>query len=518
VVVAQGGVERKSLEPWLKDDVVFYKHQVSGVRRMAKMNSALLADDMGLGKSIQALAVVSIDVLQGHTEKIIIICPATLKKNWRREIERFTRYPTVVIPGTGSTQEKRARLIDEFEEMTGPRILIINYEQVKAWRFRLNQIRFDFAIYDEAHYLKTPTSARSKEARMIRTRRALLLTGSPMPNNVTELWALLDRINPGQWGSYKRYCKEFAVYGGFRGKAVVGVKNKDRLRSRLKDVMIRRMKDDVLDLPPTHIIPRVVGLTHRQMVMYNRAYNDMLLEIGDGQDPKAIKNAGVRFMRLLQICGTTATVAEDGWDESEKLSLAVEDAAQLIHNGHHIVVFTRWRGVQEAFVRRLDHELNGAPRTRNRKEPGDKGYIPVRVLNGDVPSDDIVRADGSISKPGRETVKQYWEDDVPGALVCMYQVAGVGLNMTKAKHLLMLDKLFVPDLNQQAIDRIRRIGAEVHDRIQIYEYFVADSVKERVHEILAIKQGTTSEILDMKTVELNMMLAVLEAEERDKAA
>lgn len=496
-------VQRKSLEPWLKDDVEFYEHQVKGVRRMAKMNSAILADDMGLGKSLQALTVFSIDVLRGYSEKAIVVCPASLKENWRAEIQMFTRFPVTVVPGTGSAPALRARLIEDFKNMTGPRILVINYEQVKAYRMILNRIGFDVAIFDEAHYIKNPRAARTKEARALRARRSFLLTGSPMPNNVGELWTLLDRVNPGQWKSYKGFCNEFAVFGGYKDKSIVAVKNKERLRKRLSQCMIRRMKKDVLDLPEVQYINRVVGLSVMQEQLYRRVYDDMLLDLSevlgvDAPPAEAVANAAVKFLRLLQICGTTYTVSDK--DFSEKLDLAVDDAVELLENGHHIVAFTRWRKVQEAFAQRLE-----------KKAP----FAPVRVLNGDVPADDVVSSrTGEVLHPGRETVKRAWEQDAPGALVCMYQVAGVGLNMTKARHGLMLDSLFVPSLNQQAVDRLHRIGADKTHAVQILRYFVAGTVEARVHAILASKQKSSDEVIDMKDANTNMLLAVMEEERR----
>lgn len=504
--------ERKSLEPFVRDDAVFYQHQIDGIRRMARMSSAVLADEMGLGKSIQALTVFAIDVKKGYSTKAIVVCPASLKPNWAAEIEKFTRFNYVVLPGGGVTPVARQLMLEKFKEMEGPKILVVNYEQVRMFLDQLNREFFDFGIFDEAHYLKSPFSARTRNCRALYTRRSLMLTGSPMPNNVTELWVMLDRCNPGKWGTYYKFRNQFALYGSGKNQGtIVGVNRKDKLRQKLSNVMVRRLKKDCLDLPEVQIIERVVGLTVEQHKMYERVYNDMIVEYANGlEDNTKIKNAAVRFMRLLQVCGTTFTLDEE-MDQSQKLDQAVDDAVQLILNGDHIVVFTRWRKVQEAFVKRLEKAM-----PRQFTEAGeDAPIVPVRVLNGDIPAEDVYsKRTGKILHKSRESIKQDWENDAPGALACMYQVAGLGMNMTKASKCLRLDKLFVPDLNKQAIDRLHRIGADRTKPIQVFDYIVAHTAEQRVNQILKMKTKMNAEVLDVRESEMAMMRAVIEADRR----
>src|SRR6478736_2174977 len=113
---------RKSLEPYIKDDIVYYDFQVDGVRHMARRLNGILADDMGLGKSLQALTVFGIDVYRGWAEKLLIVCPATLKGNWQDEVEKFTRIPSVLLEGTPAVRNKQ---LLEFMQMPGPKILIV---------------------------------------------------------------------------------------------------------------------------------------------------------------------------------------------------------------------------------------------------------------------------------------------------------------------------------------------------------------------------------------------------------
>lgn len=499
---------RKSLEPFFKDSVEFYRYQAEGVRWLMRRQGALLADDMGLGKTIQILATFCVHVKAGRATTMIVVCPNPLKKNWSNEIRKFTRLQHVVIPGTGASAVKRQLLFTEFKEMVGPKILIINYEQVKNFLDQINDEYFDVAVWDEAHMLKDPTSQRAGWNRQIYSRYSFMLTGSPMPNNVGELWTMLDRINPGEWGSYLQFVNMYAVK---KKKDIIGTKNKTRLRKRLAAVMLRRRKENVLDLPDVHYIPRVVGLTPKQFKLYDRALNDLMIEMENAPDQE-IANDAVKFARLLQICGTTFCVDPDT-DSSEKLDLAVADAAELVAEGHHIVVFTRWRPVQEAFVNRLRAVLKPKVNAFGETVPA----APIRVINGDVDSDDRVDRHGTVTALGRESIKTEWEQDIPGVLCCTYQAAGVGLNMTKARHGLMLDKLYTPGLNKQAVDRMHRIGADRSQPVQVLEYYVADTVEHRVHTILEIKKKTTEDVVEMSVAERAMFLAVMSAEMNGEA-
>ena len=466
---------RKSLEPYIKDDVEFYTHQVEGVRRMWNMPSFLLADDMGLGKSLQSLVVCAIHAKKmnenyGVDSKFLIVCPPTLKDNWVDEIENFTGFKYVKLHGAPKV---RTTQIGEFIMMEGSKILIVNYEQVKPHIAEINRIGFDCVIADEAHKLKNPQSQRTKAFQNIRTDRSFMLTGSPLLNNVHELWTILDRIQPGQWGSYWGFCQKYCVYGGFNGKSIVGVKNEASLVSALQHVMIRRLKSDVLDLPEVQIIPRIVDLSPLQRKLYDQAVSDLVIEVGTGGEEMELANAATKFLRLKQICGTTATLLESGQDESAKLDLAIDDAAEIVSKGNKLVVFTQFRPVLSSYVSRAQ-ALN----------------VPVFQLHGDVKQED------------RQSIVKDWATQPgPAIIVCMLQVAGVGLNMTAARYCQFIDKLFVPMLNQQAIDRLNRIGASKTQAIQVLEYRARGTVESRVESILKVKKNIFESVVENKELQ-----------------
>jgi SNF2 family DNA or RNA helicase len=476
---------RASLEPYIGDDVSYYTHQVEGVRRMARMRSVLLADEMGLGKSLQTLTVFAIDVKRGLADKMLVVCPASLKENWHDEVRKFMgdSVHLVVLPSK-STPEKRNKMLEEFAEAAGPKVLVVNYEQVSRHLQGINRLFIDIAVFDEAHYLKNPKSKRTKAAQAILTKRALLLTGSPILNHVNELYPLLQRIGVEKLPSYYGFINRYCVFGGFNNRAIVNTKNEAELIRLLDDYMIRRRKADVLDLPPVQYIQRTVEMHPLQKKYYDQVVKDMQLTNSSG-DELEIKNAMSKFLRLKQICGSTICVPGETQDVSHKLDQACDDAYEIMDSGHRVVAFTQFRGVQSAFVNRLEkyglRSMGDTAQTNSvrKKRP------PIFVLHGDVPIDE------------RQAIIRAWSmSNVPGILVAMFQVAGVGLNMTAARHGLFLDKQFVPALNQQAVDRMHRIGADDKQSVQILEYFVKGSVEARVEKILSTKRRVFNNIVE----------------------
>lgn len=475
-------MERKSLEPIIPDSVVYYSHQIEGIRELAKRKNFILADDMGLGKSLQAITVFAIDVFRGWAETCLVVCPVTLKENWYDEFEKFTMIPCTILEGTPT---QRSKILDEFAARTTPRVLVVNYEQVAAHQVELESMNFHVGIFDEAHYLKNPKAKRTKSCFSLRFKRTFLLTGTPMLNQVNELWSLLYLCDRRRFPKYYGFINRFCVFGGYQDRQIIGVKNEKQLTEHLQEYMIRRLKKDVLDLPEVQIIERKVHLMPEQRKLYDEVFNEMRLERVDKDEADDIENALTKFLRLKQICGTTFPFT--GEDHSSKLDLAVDDAIEMLSQGHKIVVFTQFRDVLERFCVRLDSKASQF---------------------------DIWELHGGIKQEDRQPAVKAWSNSsTPGALVCMLQVAGVGLNMTAAQNALFLDKLFVPGLNQQAIDRLHRIGQSTTQPVQIHEYYCRGTIESRVNQILKHKKKIFGDIVEGDPTWKRRLLAAMMEED-----
>lgn len=442
----------------IPDSLTYYQHQLEGIRTLASRRNWLLADDMGLGKSVQALTVAAIDWDRGMAKRMLIVCPASLKGNWGAEIDKLTHFTYMILDGTPT---QRIAQIRDYED-SGCDVLICNYEQVRTHLEDLNFTAFDIVIYDEAHYLKNHASKRTKACLKLEANRHFLLTGTPMLNNVTELWPLLHRITPTRFPNFWPFKQKYALMGGFKAKQIVGIKNEDELRDHLHALMLRRTKTEVLDLPEKQHIQLWVDLHKRQRELYDEAIKELTLTIdGETED---LENPLTRYLRLKQICGTTATV-EEGTDVSAKLDLLVDRVEQVTSDGSPTVVFTQFRGTLAAAEARLK----------------DAGH-PVFVLHGDVPA---VERQGVVAEWAR----------TPGAvMVGMLQVMGVGLTMTEADTCFFLDKLYVPGLNAQAEDRLHRIGQT--STVQIFQILANDTIESRIEQILTEKAELFEGIVD----------------------
>lgn len=451
---------RKHLDK-INDDCEFFNHQIEGVRQMARMQSFILADEMGLGKSLQALTVGAVDFQRGVCNRILVIGPNHLKWNWADEIAKFTSFTFTVLHGTPKQREKQ---LAEF----CTDILICSYESLSSDAAMIAALGFQIMIVDEAHAIKDPKSKRSKAVTRFPINRAFMLTGSPVLNRPNELWALLHRCDPNRFKSYWAFVNRYCVFGGFKGKQVVGTKNKAELKEILAEYMIRRYKADVLDLPEKQVINIKVELHPEQRKVYDEADATLALSIPDDPDPMEIENALVKMLRLKQIAATPWTLGFP--DDSYKLDKAMEMVDEFIHDPDHptpVVIFTQFRGVMEAMRLRLD-----------------AADIPTWELNGSVKNEKRI-----------PIVHEWSKHSEPGVLMVMLQM-GTGLNLTAAKKAIFIDKLYVPKLNEQAEDRLHRIGTEATQPVQIFCLIAKDTVEDRIEKILATKRRLFKTVID----------------------
>lgn len=459
----------------IRAGTVLMPHQVEGVEWLRKRTSWLLGDDLGLGKSLQALYVAALDFEKGFAHRVLVIATATLKYNWVDEIEKWTTFSYTMLEGSPTQREKILRNYDTD-------ILIINYEQIKVHVDELNEMGFDIIIADEFHLCKNPKSKRTKATLKLLADRYFLMTGSPMLNKVNELWTSLHRVDPSSVPGYYQYCQIFCVYGGYAGKQIIGVKNQKRLKALLDEAMLRRLKVDVLDLPEKQIIQVLVDLLPEQRKVYDEAWKEMRITLPNNPDPMELENAFTKFLRLKQICSTTANIEGMG-DHSAKLDRIVEIVEEL---DEHIVIFTQFRPTLAALVQRLE----ALP-----------GKMPVFGMTGDTKPND------------RVPMVKRWASSPPGVLVCMIQVAGVGLNMTTASKCIFADKLFVPKLNEQGQDRLYRIGADLTQPVQIFEIIARKTMEQRIETILRQKMELFDELIETPLWKREFFKALMEADD-----
>ena len=411
---------------------------------------------------IQALTVAAC-ALEAECRKVLIVTPASLKGNWEEEIANYGHnFTCQVLEGDPKQREK---VLANFSDD----VLIVNYEQVIAHVDQLNMMGFDITIYDEGHFLKNRRSKRTKACLRLNQTRHFVLTGSPILNQIDDLWVLMYRVAPTEFPNYYAFVNRYAVYGGWQNKQIVGIKNEKELRERMAPYLIRREKTELGLVGKLPIIRELLEMHPEQRKLYDQVVEDLELpNPDDAANPMKIENALVRLLRLKEICATPATLGYT--DNSTKLDRAVELAEQFVGKGKSVVVFTQFRQVQVCYAERL-------------KAKG----ISFHMLHGDVKPAD------------RQPLVNLWSEETkagkPSILICMWQVGGIGMNFVAASTCIALDKLFVPKLNDQGYDRLDRIGQT--EPVQIIELLMRKSIEQRIESILKRKQGIFGTMFDI---------------------
>lgn len=464
----------KKMPSKLRPDLKYYKHQLEGVRWLNARDSWVLADEPGLGKTLQALSAAAIDWDARGPLRILVVCDAKLKYNWAHEIEKLTLFSSHILDGKNYDERKRSF---DFYRGFDTNILIAHYDQFVSRKVaqpdgsvknskvveELFDIDWDIIIADEAHALKSWKAARTKAMHKLKTRRWFLLTGTPMENRPDELWSLLKLAIP-ETQSYWKWVQRFCLFGGYGGHQVVGVKKKDELRAYLEEVMLRRLKRDCLDLPEKQHIQVLCELSDYQKDLYKEVVQDLRLTLPENPDPMEVETGLKRSLRLRQICSTPSNL-EGLDDDSGKLDVVVEEARNYLSNGHKIVVFTEFRGTLAALMNRFE-----------------KAGIDQYVVHGGIELTDRAFAQDAFTSHPR-----------PCVFLATRQSCGIGLTLTAADVLFFVDKPFGPGKVQQAEDRIHRIGAK--DSVTIVDFICAGTYEEQIEKSTERKGEAIDELI-----------------------
>ncbi|WP_233518120.1 DEAD/DEAH box helicase [Streptomyces corynorhini] len=438
-------------------------YQLRGLNWLHRMTSlglgGCLADDMGLGKTITLIALhlhrAAIPAAAGPT---LVVCPASLMGNWQREIERFA-------PGTpvrrfhGSSRTLRALADGEF--------VLTTYGTMRLDAARLADVDWGLVVADEAQHVKNPYSATARQLRTIGGRARVALSGTPVENNLSELWALLDWTTPGLLGRLGTFRTRYArsVESGEDPAAA------ERLAALVRPFLLRRRKSDpgiAPELPPKTETDRAVSLTGEQAGLYEAVVRETLAAIAGAA---GIERRGL-IVKLLtslkQICNHPAQYLKEERPllagRSGKLELLDELLDTILAEGASVLVFTQY----VAMARLLEEHLAA------------RG-VPTRFLHGGTPI------------PEREAmVDRFQSGGIPVFLLSL-KAAGTGLNLTRAEHVVHFDRWWNPAVEAQATDRAYRIG---QDRpVQVHRIITEGTIEDRIAEMLARKQRLADAVL-----------------------
>ncbi|OEV20239.1 hypothetical protein AN221_13385 [Streptomyces nanshensis] len=428
---------------------------------------ALLADDMGLGKTLTTIAVHlhRAETAGEAAGPTLVVCPASLITNWQREIARFAPDTTAVrYHGTGRTLDTEA--------LDHTTVVITTYGTLRRDP-ALASTHWGLVVADEAQHIKNPTSATAKALREIPAGARLAVTGTPVENNLTELWAILDWTNEGLFGTRAAFRARYgAVEKDPAAPAAAG------LARLIAPFMLRRRKTDTgiaPELPGKVHHHRIVALTDEQTGLYEATVRDTMHQITTSS---GIERRGLvlkLLQALRQICNTPTLYLKEPVDDAEPADLArrsgkfaaLDDlASTLADRGEAALVFTGYVQMGRILERHL--------RARGRS---------VRFLHGGTP-------------PARrqELVDAFQQDPDPAPVfILSVKAAGTGLTLTRAEHVIHYDRPWNPAVEDQATDRAHRIGQ--HRTVQVHHLITEGTVEDHINELLDRKRALTDAVL-----------------------
>ncbi|MFF3016899.1 SNF2-related protein [Streptomyces sp. NPDC057939] len=456
--------ERAALPPAPKGlDATLRDYQLRGLAWLDLMTSlglgACLADDMGLGKTITLIA---LHLHRDRPEPTLVVCPASLLGNWQREIERFA-------PGTPVRRfHGGSRTLDGLDGG----FVLTTYATMRLDAAELAAAPWGMVVADEAQHVKNPRSSTAKALRTIPAPARVALTGTPVENNLSELWALLDWTTPGLLGRLGTFRIRWAepVESGRDPQAAA------RLAALVRPFLLRRKKSDpgiAPELPPKTETDHPVSLTREQAGLYEAVVRETLAAIADA-DGMERRGLVVKLLTSLkQICNHPAQYLKDPAPgpagprdaaRSGKLELLDELLDTILAEGGSVLVFTQY----VAMARILERHL------------ASRGIVS-ELLHGGTP---VPRRE--------ELVDRFQSGEVPVFLLSL-KAAGTGLNLTRAGHVVHFDRWWNPAVEEQATDRAYRIGQT--QPVQVHRIIAEGTVEDRIAELLEAKRALADAVL-----------------------
>lgn len=438
-----------------------YPYQIEGIRKAFAAGRCLIADEMGLGKTVQALATAELMKRQNMVGSVIIVCPTSLKYQWKKEIERFTDSTVTVVEGPG---KKRADMYldDSFYK-------IVSYHTLAKDIRTVGGLKYDFMIMDEVQRLKNWNTQISQAARRVDADYAVVLSGTPLENKIEELYSVVQFVDQYALGPYFDFMDRYVVRGS-TGK-VTGYRRLGEVAQRISHVLVRRRKAEVgLQLPGRTDKTLLVPMTREQRDVHDQCQSAVARLVYKWQRHKFLSEKDRKRLLLLlsqmrMVCDSTFVL-----DQKSRYDTKVDETVQLITamiegTDGKAVVFSQW----ERMTRIVTEEL-------------DRAGIPYLYLHGGVPGH------------RRGVLVDAFATDPAIRVFVSTDAGATGLNLQAASLVINLDLPWNPAVLEQRIGRIHRLGQQ--NNIQVINMIAAGTIEERMLSTLDFKSKLFEGILD----------------------
>jgi superfamily II DNA or RNA helicase len=445
---------KAELRPYQKDGFDFLAHLVQ-----IKLGG-ILADDMGLGKTLQTLTWLAWlkDRNRKNPKPSLVICPASVLHNWRREAEKFTPDLKVLVLESGAARHNLRKQIPQND------LIVTNYALLRRDLEELQKFAFRAVILDEAQFIKNPGAQVTQSVKQLKCEYKLALTGTPLENRLLDLWSIVDFIQPGYLGNQEHFLETYEPRGenAESGQRIA----RRRLSAKLRPLLLRRLKKHVAkDLPDRIEERRDCPLGDEQRKLYlaelRRSRDQVMRAVEQQGLNKSKMHVLAALTRLRQVCCHPALVGSD--TASGKTETLFELLDPLISEGQKVLVFSQ-------FVQML-HLLERECQTRQ---------IKTHLLTGQ-------------TKDRQQVVNVFQSDTGAGVFLLSLRAAGTGLNLTNASYVVLYDPWWNPAVEAQAIDRSHRIGQT--QTVNAYRLIAPGTVEEKIWELQQSKAQTIADVL-----------------------
>jgi non-specific serine/threonine protein kinase len=424
----------------------------------------ILADDMGLGKTVQALSFMEYyKKIQGKL-KALVVCPTTLIYNWENEIKKFTPEITYRIHHGGLRTRTK-------EELTDHDVTITTYGTLRSDIKLLMSVEFDYVILDESQAIKNPSSKVTKAACLLNAKHRLCMSGTPLQNNTFDIFAQMNFLNPGMLGTVEFFRQEFAIPIDKFGEQ----DRKEHLKKLLYPFILRRTKEQVAkDLPEKQEMILFCEMEEEQRSIYDAYRNDFRNQILGTIETQGIQKSQLTIlqglMKLRQICDSPAILNEQ--EKFENHSIKIDELTRELSEdmgNHKALIFSQFLGML-ALIRAKLEELG----------------IKYEYF------------DGSTSAPDREkAIQNFQNNEEVRVFLISLKAGGVGLNLTAADYVYIVDPWWNPAVEQQAIDRTHRIGQTKN--IFAYRMICKDTIEDKILQLQEKKKALAKDIISDDT-------------------
>jgi SNF2 family DNA or RNA helicase len=448
---------------------------------------ACLADDMGLGKTIQLIGFwLHLKAEKRWKDPMLLICPTSVLGNWEREIKRFApKLKVLVHHGPGRSQGKTFAASAAVYD-----VVLTSYALVHRDEAFLTRVDWQGIVLDEAQNIKNPESRQSQTVRRLQAKCRIALTGTPLENRLLELWSILDFLNPGYLGSKAFFQKRFATPIERYGDSA----SLQTLRSLAQPFILRRTKTDrdiIQDLPDKQETTVFCNLTPEQAALYEKIVQDSLAAV---EAAEGIQRHGIilaTLTKLKQICNHPAQFLKESaikgaLQRSGKLKRLEEILEEALAEGDRALIFTQF---------------------------AEMGKLLQGYLREDLKRETLLLYGGT-SKAQREAMIDRFQNDPQGPrlFILSLKAGGVGLNLTRANHVFHFDRWWNPAVENQATDRVFRIGQTRN--VQVHKFVCSGTLEERIHEMIESKKALADQVIgsgenwltDMNTDQLRQLL------------